>query len=165
MQTQAIIRENFQRLDILAGHTRHNRMYAAGVIADHSAQGAAAVGRRVRAEGEMVVLGRVAQMIENDARLNTRQSFLRINRENSIHILREVQHDRDIAALPREARAAASREQRDSTKPASCHRCDYVGFILWQHHADRNLPVAGGISRVEGPASFLKAYLAMNSFA
>ena len=52
---------------------RHDRVDAAGVVADHAAQRAAVVRGRVGAEGEVMSLRRVAQVVEHDAGLHARQ--------------------------------------------------------------------------------------------
>ena len=45
-------------------------MDAAGVVADHSAQRAAAVRRRIGREGKFVLLGLIAQRVQHDSRLD-----------------------------------------------------------------------------------------------
>ena len=55
-------------------------------------------------------LGGVAQRIEDDARLDAREPLRRIDLQDPVHVLREVEHDRDVAALAGEARAGAPRQ-------------------------------------------------------
>ena len=52
----AVVRQDFQRLDVLDRLAGHYRVRAARVVADHAAQRAAAVGGRIGAEGQAVLL-------------------------------------------------------------------------------------------------------------
>ena len=45
-------------------------VHAATVVADHAAQGAARVGGRIGRIGQVMLLGCIAQPVENDARLH-----------------------------------------------------------------------------------------------
>src|SRR5215470_4704664 len=85
-------------------------MSTARVVADHAAERAAAVGRRIGAEGQFVLLGAGAQRIENDTRLNPGEAALRNDVEDPVHVLREVEDDGDVTTLPGEARARAARQ-------------------------------------------------------
>ena len=62
-------------------------MDAARIIADHAAQRTAIVGRGIGTEGQVVPLSRVAQMIENQTGLHTRESSLSIQFKDAVHIL------------------------------------------------------------------------------
>ena len=87
----------------------HERMDAAGVVAEHSAERAVAVGFRIGGEVQLVLFDRaVAQIVEDAARLNPRQLACRVDLQHVVHVLREVHHDRDVAALPGEAGPAAA---------------------------------------------------------
>ena len=85
-------------------------MHAAGVIPDHAADGASAVGSGIGTEGELVLLSGGAQMIEDYARLNAGNALMRIELHNLGHILREVQNHSDITALTCERGPAAATE-------------------------------------------------------
>ena len=65
---------------------------------------------------------RVAKRVEHDARLHPRESIAGIELEDPVHVLREVEHDRDVAALAGEARAGAAREHRRAVLPAQLRR-------------------------------------------
>src|SRR3546814_4513997 len=67
----AVIGEDRHPLDIVGGAPRHHRMDTAAVVADHAAERVAAVGRRIGAEGQMVLLRRVAQRDRKSTRLNS----------------------------------------------------------------------------------------------
>ena len=85
-------------------------MHAAGIVPDHAADGASAVGSGIGTEGELVLLGGGAQMIEDYARLNAGNALVRIELHNLRHILREIKNDSDIAALTCERGPSAATE-------------------------------------------------------
>src|SRR5207244_10263893 len=68
-QPHAVVGEDVQLVDVVDGLAGHQAVDAAGVIADHAADGAVGVGGGVGAEGEGVLLRGVAQIVENYARL------------------------------------------------------------------------------------------------
>ena len=76
---------------------------------------------RIGTKGQMVLLGLVPQSVQNDARLNASNSPLRVELENLVHVLGEVQHHGDIAALPAPGscrlRAAAPERRISCTRP------------------------------------------------
>jgi hypothetical protein len=116
-------------------------MGAARVVADHAAKCAAAVGGRIGSEREVVHFGRVAQRIENQTRLNPGETLNRIDFQNPVHVLGEVENDGDVAALPRQARAGASRQNRRAVLPAHGHRRDNVVGVLGDNKTDWDLSV------------------------
>ena len=71
--TRAVIEHNVQRFDVVHYLAGHQPMSAATVVADHAAQRAARVRRRVRAVGQVVQLGGLAQPVEDNPRLHARQ--------------------------------------------------------------------------------------------
>ena len=100
-------------IDVVDGLARNQRMRAAGVVADHAAERAAAVRRRVRPEGEADAPPPCVRRVSSTTPGCTRAVRLAdVEVENPVHVFGEVQHDRDIAALTREARAGAAREDR-----------------------------------------------------
>ena len=82
-----------------------------------------------------------AQRVEHDAGLHAREPALRIELEDPVHVLREIEHDRDVAALAGEARAGAARQHRRAELAADRDgRRDVVG-VAGHDEADRNLAV------------------------
>jgi hypothetical protein len=55
----------------------------------------------------MMPLGGVPQIVQHEAGLDPRLSAIRIQRDNSVEVLRPVDHDGDIAALTGQARPTA----------------------------------------------------------
>src|SRR5277367_7180195 len=82
------------------GLAAHQRVDTAGVVADHAAQCAATVGGRVGRKGEMVLFCGFANAVENDARLDIRELLFRIEPLYRAHVLRKIEHDGHVAALP-----------------------------------------------------------------
>ena len=68
--TQTIIGENVQCFDVVTCHSGHDRVGAAGVVANHAAQSALGVSGRVRAEGEMILFGCQTQSIKDQTGLD-----------------------------------------------------------------------------------------------
>ena len=68
----AVVGQDVELVDVVVGLARHHRVHAARVVADHPAERAPAVRRRVRPERQADALGLVAQAVEHDARLHAR---------------------------------------------------------------------------------------------
>jgi hypothetical protein len=116
----------------------------------------------IGAEGEVVLLGRVAQLVEHEPRLDPRPPGPRVEVEDPVEMLGEVEDDRDVAALACEARAAAARQHRRAE--AAAHR-QGRGDILegaGDHDADRHLAVVRGVGGVERAAAVVEAHLPSN---
>ena len=99
MQALAVIGENLKRLDVVVGLAGHDRVHAAGVVADHASKGAAVMGRGIGREGEVVFLGRGAKRVEDDSRLHARDAARGIYFKNGRHVLRKVEDDGGVATL------------------------------------------------------------------
>src|SRR5262249_19876914 len=67
---------------------------------------------------------------------------------------------RDVAGLPGEARACASRQHRCAVSPADGHRSNYVVSISGDDETDGNLPVIGSVGCIERAASSIEPDLA-----
>ena len=145
---------------------RHHRVHAAGVVADHPAERAVVVGRRVGAEGEPVLaVGLLAQPVEDDARLDARELPLGVDLDDPVQVLGEVEDDRDVHALTREARAAAAREDRRAVLAGDRDRGDHVVDAPRDHDADRQLAVVGARRGVERAVAGAEADLAVDRVA
>src|SRR5882724_8872536 len=138
-------------------------MRAARIVADHSAYRAAVVCGRVGSERQMVDLCAIAQMIQDDAWLDPREASLWVEFQNLVHVLREIQNDRDITTLSGKARAGTARKHRRAELAASCHRRNYIFGIAWHHQPDRNLSVIRSVCRVKRPAPAVKADFASDA--
>ncbi len=115
----AVVGEHLELVDVVgrprprAVELRHDRVDAAGVVADHPAERAVVVRRRIGPEGEIVLLRSCPRRsIEHDTRLDARSLRHGVDLEDPVQVLREVDDHRDVAALAGEAGAAAAREHR-----------------------------------------------------
>ena len=108
LHPQTVVGEDFESLNIVVGLSRHDGMHAAGVVADHAAQGAAVVAGRVRPEGQMMFFGGVAQVVEHHSGLHPRRAPLRVDFQDIAHVAGEIQHQRHVAALPGQRGPAAA---------------------------------------------------------
>src|SRR5207245_11657550 len=92
-------------------------MNAARVVADHAADGAVIVRRRIGAEREAMLLGGISEIVEYDARLDARKLLLWVELGDAVHILREIHDHRNVATLPGERCAAAACQDQRPTLP------------------------------------------------
>ena len=154
-----VVQQDSQLVDVVNGLTSQQRMRAARVVSDHAAKRATAVRRGIRPEGQLMRLRLVAQSVEDDARFYSGKSFACIQLRDPIHIFREVEHDRDIAALACQARARPARQNRRAEFPANGHGSDDIVGITRHDQTNRNLTVIGGVGRVERPAATIEPHL------
>src|SRR5205823_1550434 len=113
---------------------------AAGVVADHAAEGAAAVGGRVGAEGQAAGGGRGPEVVQDDAGLDDGGAGLRVERDDPTHMAGEVQYDAGAGGLSGDAGAAAAGHDGDAALAADL---ECSGDVLG---------VPGGDYRVRDPA-------------
>src|SRR5205085_1208759 len=111
---QTIVCEDIQLLNVIGCHPGHDRMRAAGVVANHPTQRTPGMSCRIRSKCELMLLRGVAQGIENNARLHACESFLWVDFNDLMHVLGHVDDHCNVAALSGEAGACATQEQRGS---------------------------------------------------
>ena len=114
----SVVEQDVEGFDVVDGLAAHQRVDAAGVVADHSAQRAAAVRRGIGREGEFVLLGFGAQRVEDDSGLDART---RVRRSSSTTPCMYFEKSRTTATLqvwpatlvppPRERTAASNSRQ------------------------------------------------------
>ena len=155
-QAQPVVGQDFERLDVLDCFARHHRVRAARVVAYHAAQRAAAVGGGIGAEGEAMLLGRVAQRIAHHARLDQRRLRARVDRQHPVQVFRGVDDDRDIHALAVLRSAAAAHQDRRAELAADFDRSGNIVHAFRQHHADRRLAVVRGVACVGGATAVVE---------
>jgi len=148
-----VVGEDLQLRDVLAGAAGHLRVRAAGVVADHAADGAVVVGGRVRAEGQAVPPRRLVQRVADDPRLHAGDPLPGVELEDAVQVLGVVQHHGDVAALARQAGPAGTVEHRRAVLGAGGHGRHHVVGRRRHHHADRHLPVVRPVGGIRRPAS------------
>src|SRR5579884_4448433 len=107
-----VVGENFQFFYVVIGFAAHYRMNTAAVIADHAADSAAVVAGGIGSKGQMMFFGGVAEMVQNDSRLHSGRAALGVDLQNLSHVLREIEDDRNVAALSSQRRATTTTEER-----------------------------------------------------
>src|SRR3984885_11471507 len=137
-------------------------MGAAGVVSDHAANGAAVVGRGVGSKGQLVDFCLIAERVEHHTGLHAGEALLRINLEDPIHVLGEVEHHGYVAALARQAGACSAGQYRRSVLAASCHGSHYIVGIAGDHQTDGNLAVVRSVGRVHGATSAIETDLSLD---
>ena len=131
-----------------------------GIVAQHAAERAVRMGRWVWPEDQPVLGRLMLQAVEDDARLDARNLPLRVDAHHAVDVLRHIHDDRDVAALPREARAATARQNRRAVLPADANRRDHVVHIPRDDDANGHLPIVGAVGRIQRAAAAIESHLA-----
>ena len=118
--------------------------------------------RRLAAATPPASVTALAQRIEHDAGLYAGPFGLRIECLDAVHILGEVQNNRFIATLAREACPAAPRQDRRAvvTRHGDC--ADDILCMARDDDADRDLAIVRSVGRIQRPASFIKPDLSFH---
>jgi hypothetical protein len=107
----------------------------------------------------VVTLGSVAELVEDDARFDTSQLRLGINRCQASHVLRKVEDHGHVGALASQACAGAAREHGGSGGAAGGQRGFDVGGVAGKDYTHGELAVAGGVGGVERARAEVEADL------
>jgi hypothetical protein len=161
----AVVEEDVEGADVVGGKAAHDAVRAAGVVADHTADGAAGVGGGIGREGEVMHFGGLADAIENDARLDDGGLRFGIEGEDAPHVFGEVEDNGDVATLAREAGSGAARQDGRAERATGGDGGFHVGGIAGQHDADGGGAVVGGVDRVEGAGGRIEADFTLNGGA
>ena len=162
---RAVVGEYLQRFHVLDGLAGHHRVRAAGIVADHPAERAAAVGCRIGTKSEPVCFGRIAQCIAHDAGLDTRGHRSRINLQHAVQVLRSVDHHCDVDALSALGGAAAARQEWRVERTTRCDRCDDIVNRPGKHDTDRYLAVVRCVGRIRRADAGVEAHDAFDARA
>ena len=92
-------------------------------------------------KGQVIFLGSVPEMIEDDSGLHSRNSAFGIEFDDVCHVLGEIEHDGHVAALPGKRSASAAAKHRSAVLAANGDGCDYVFSIARDYDCDRDLPI------------------------
>jgi hypothetical protein len=160
-----IVRQDLQLLDVLIGFTAHQRVDAAGVIADHASERTVMMRRRVWREGQMVLLGRVTEVVEHQARLHTGAAALGVEFEDVVQVFGHIDYDGHITTLSGQTGPTAAGQDGC---PIAAGDGDGLADVVNRSgdgDSDKYLPVIRPIGGVERPAPVIKPHLAANSLA
>jgi hypothetical protein len=105
-------------------------------------------------------LGHVLQLVADHAGLDARPLVLGVDLEDPVHVLRKVEDDGDVRALPDEARTAAARQHRGTVAATRFQRRDDIVDGAREDDADRHLAVDGEVVRVQRAAAGVEPDLA-----
>src|SRR5581483_238462 len=119
----------------------HVRVHAAGIISNHAPERAMVVRGRIGPEDKTVLLGLAAKVVENAAGLDPPEFSFRIDLQNAAHVFGHVDHNSNIAALPRKARSTASIQHRRFMPIANGYGVYHVFFITRNYNSNRHLPI------------------------
>jgi hypothetical protein len=115
---------------------------------------------RIGGKGEVMFLGGVAEMIEDDSGLDAGDAALGIKLEDLRHVFRKVEDYGEVAALSRERRASSTAEHGCIVLAGDGDGGDDIIGISGNNHTDWNLPVIGSVGCIESTAAIIEADLA-----
>ena len=133
------------------GPVRH-RVRAAGVVADHPADGAPRVRGRIGPEPQPVTSGRPLQLVQDHPRLHGGDARGRVDADHLIEVPAHVEHDAGADRVARYRRAPAPDGHRHGQVTADVHHGENVIGGPREHDGLGDDPVVGGIGGVLGPA-------------
>lgn len=133
-------------------------MHAAGIVADHAAQRAAGMRGRVRAKGQLVAFGFLAQRVQNQTGLYPRAASFDIELQNAVHVFAEVDQHRGVATLAGKTGTTATRKNRRLVLATQRDGLDHVIRVFRQHHADRHLPVYRSVVGIQRAVARLETH-------
>jgi len=149
----AVVQHDIERLDIVGHFAAQQPVYAAAVVADHAAEGAARVRRRIGGVGEVILFRCFAQAVQHNAWLDCREFRGCIDRAECVHVTRKIEDYGDVGALACEAGACSTRQHGCAQCPAGGERGFDVGFVGRVNDADGKLAIIRGIGGVESTRS------------
>ena len=85
-QAQAVVGDDIEFVDVVDRLAAHDRVHAAGVVADHAAQRAAVVGDGVGAEGQVATFSGRPQGVEDDPGLDAGGLPVVVEHQDLVHI-------------------------------------------------------------------------------
>ena len=100
----AVVKEEVEGEDVVDGFAAHERVDAAGVVADHAADGAAGVRGGVGSEGEVEALGGIADAVEDYAGLDADGPVPDVDGVHFVHVFGEVEDDSEVGSPGRRGR-------------------------------------------------------------
>ena len=154
---RAVVEHNVERFHVVHDLAAQQPVHAAGVVADHAAEGAARVGCGIGRVGQVMLFGGLAQAIEDDAGIDGGELAFGVERAEPVHVLRVIENDGDIGALAGQAGASAAGQHGGAEGAAGRERSLHVGGVARQHNADGELAIVGGIGGVERARAHVEA--------
>ena len=119
----AVGQDQFEARDVIGRHSVGQRVRAAGIFGDVSADGARFLAGRIGREIKAQVLDRAGQVEIHDSGLNNRAKICGINFENAVHA-RERDHDAAAARNRSAGKSRARAAPHDRSLIAICEADD-----------------------------------------
>ena len=138
-----------QSLDVVDGLAVVQRVGAAGIVADHAAEGAPGVRGGVGTKGESDRARGGVEVVEHHTGLDPRAPLRGVDLEDRVHVPTGVEHDRDVAGLTGQTGPRTATQDRGVVAARDLEGRDDVGLVARVHHAEWHLAVVGGVGRVE----------------
>src|SRR5256885_844139 len=123
-------------------------MDSTGVVADHATERTVGMGRWIRTKGQMILFGRVAQVIKDHARLYACLFSTWVEFEDTAHVLGEIHDHRYVATLSGEASSTTPSQNGSAIATRHRHGLDDIINLAREDHADRHLPVIRAIGGI-----------------
>ena len=160
---QPVVRQHLEPGDIVGSLAVGLGRRAAGVVPDHSADGARAVGRGAGPEHQPGRGQFGVQVVQRDARLDHTGPCVRVQRHQPTTVSRPVDDHCSIGRLTREAGAATARQHRDVEAPTHPHRRHGVVDSQRCDHPERGLPIVRGVLGVRRASLGAERHLARHN--
>ena len=149
MRVRAIGENGIDREHVLARIAVTQRARAAGIVADHAADGGARSGRDVDRKPQARRFQCAIKLVEHDARLDHAAARRGIERDDAVEMPRAIDDQRLVDGLPGLRRAAAARRDRHAFGPANRDRPISFFYRARHRHAERHdlvMRCVGGIA-------------------
>ena len=138
-----------------------HRSGAAGVVADHAADGGAVGGRDVRREAQPVGEQPGVQLVEHDARFDPRPALVGVHLEDAVEVLGRVELQPGADRLTGLRGAAAARRDRDAVAARDRDGADDVLARADDDDAGRIDLIDAGVGRVQRSGDGVEADFAV----
>src|SRR5215472_560202 len=138
-------------------------MCPAGVVADHATDGAVLVSCRIGSKRQTILLCRAAELVVDNAGFYPGVTLFRVQLEQFVQILREVEHDSDVAGLSREARSSTASKDGNPVFAAYRDCLDDIFYRAWNNGADGDLAIVREIGGVDCARAGVEAYFSISS--
>ncbi len=160
MRLRAVRQDRVDREHVLARVAVAQRARAAGIVADHAADGGARGGRDVDREPQPVRTELPVELIEHDAGLDHAAPRRDVELQDMVEIFRAVDHQRLVDGLAGLRGAAAARQHADALLARQRQRV--FGFLdrLRGDHAERHDLVVRGVGGVAAAREGVEAHVA-----
>ena len=160
MRARAVSQHGVDRQHVLPRIAVTQRASAAGIVADHAADGGARRGRNIDREPQAGGFQLPIELVEHDARLDRAAPAGDVEIQHTVEIVRAIDHQPVVDRLPGLRGAAAARRHRHPFRAANPNGA--FGFLYGarRHHAERHDLVVRGIGGIAPTGEGVETHLA-----